>query len=85
MLVLSKEKADLMRAWDEIAKAVEADEVVHGTIVSRVKGGLQVDIGVKAFLPGSQVELSARHPQPRQVHRSRTFRLQDHQVQQEAR
>ena len=57
MLVLSKEKADLMRAWDEISKAVEADEVVHGTIVSRVKGGLQVDIGVKAFLPGSQVDL----------------------------
>jgi small subunit ribosomal protein S1 len=57
MLVLSKEKADLMRAWDEISKAVEADEVVHGTIVGRVKGGLQVDIGVKAFLPGSQVDL----------------------------
>jgi len=57
MLVLSKEKADLMRAWDQIAKAVEADEVVHGTIVARVKGGLQVDIGVKAFLPGSQVDL----------------------------
>ncbi|MCB9687022.1 MAG: 30S ribosomal protein S1 [Alphaproteobacteria bacterium] len=57
MLVLSKEKADLMRAWDQIAKAVEADEVVHGTIIARVKGGLQVDIGVKAFLPGSQVDL----------------------------
>jgi small subunit ribosomal protein S1 len=57
MLVLSKEKADLMRAWDEISKAVEADQVVHGTIIARVKGGLQVDIGVKAFLPGSQVDL----------------------------
>jgi small subunit ribosomal protein S1 len=57
MLVLSKEKADLMRAWDEISKAVEANQVVHGTIVARVKGGLQVDIGVKAFLPGSQVDL----------------------------
>ena len=57
MLVLSKEKADLMRAWDEISKAVEADQVVHGSIVARVKGGLQVDIGVKAFLPGSQVDL----------------------------
>ncbi|MEQ1567348.1 MAG: 30S ribosomal protein S1 [Myxococcota bacterium] len=57
MLVLSKEKADMMRAWDQIAKAVEANQVVHGTIVARVKGGLQVDIGVKAFLPGSQVDL----------------------------
>jgi small subunit ribosomal protein S1 len=56
-LVLSKEKADMMRAWDQIAKAVEANEVVHGTVVARVKGGLQVDIGVKAFLPGSQVDL----------------------------
>jgi len=56
-LVLSKEKADQMKAWDEISKAVEADEVVRGTIQSRVKGGLSVDIGVKAFLPGSQVDL----------------------------
>jgi small subunit ribosomal protein S1 len=57
ILILSKEKADLMRAWEEISKAVEADEVVHGAVVARVKGGLQVDIGVKAFLPGSQVDL----------------------------
>ena len=56
-LVLSKEKADLMKAWEEISEAVERDEVVRGTIVARVKGGLQVDIGVKAFLPGSQVDL----------------------------
>ena len=57
MLVLSKEKADLMKAWDEIQKAVDNDEVVDGTIIARVKGGLSVDIGVKAFLPGSQVDL----------------------------
>ncbi len=57
ILILSKEKADLMRAWEEISKAVEADEVVSGSIIARVKGGLQVDIGVKAFLPGSQVDL----------------------------
>ncbi len=56
-LILSKEKADLMKAWDEISKAVQANQVVKGTIVARVKGGLQVDIGVKAFLPGSQVDL----------------------------
>ncbi|MFZ5480299.1 MAG: 30S ribosomal protein S1 [Myxococcota bacterium] len=57
LLELSKEKADLMKAWDEISKAVEKDETVRGQIVSRVKGGLAVDIGVKAFLPGSQVDL----------------------------
>ncbi|MCB9759309.1 MAG: 30S ribosomal protein S1 [Alphaproteobacteria bacterium] len=56
-LVLSKEKADMVKAWDEIAKAVESDETVTGAIVARVKGGLSVDIGVKAFLPGSQVDL----------------------------
>jgi len=57
MLVLSKEKADLMKAWDEISDACEKDEVIEGTITARVKGGLSVDIGVKAFLPGSQVDL----------------------------
>ncbi len=56
-LQLSKEKADLMKAWDEVAKAVEANETVNGVVVARVKGGLSVNIGVKAFLPGSQVDL----------------------------
>ena len=55
--VLSKREADRLKMWEEIARRVEANELVHGRIVSRVKGGLQVDIGVKAFLPGSQVEL----------------------------
>src|ERR1700731_3069892 len=57
MVVLSKEKADKMRIWDEISAACEGDERVEGTIVGRVKGGLSGDIGVKAFLPGSQVDL----------------------------
>ncbi len=56
-IVLSKEKADRLKIWDEISKAFDADQAVDGTIVSRVKGGLSVDIGVKAFLPGSQVDL----------------------------
>jgi small subunit ribosomal protein S1 len=56
-IVLSKEKADRLKVWDDISKAFEADEAVEGIIVSRVKGGLAVDIGVKAFLPGSQVDL----------------------------
>ena len=57
LIVLSKEKADKLKIWDEISAACERDEVVEGTIISRVKGGLSVDIGVKAFLPGSQVDL----------------------------
>ena len=56
-LRVSKRKADEMKAWEEISRAYEADEVVTGQIISRVKGGLSVDIGVKAFLPGSQVDL----------------------------
>ena len=56
-LHLSKRRADELKAWEEISKAYEADEVVSGAITQRVKGGLSVDIGVKAFLPGSQVDL----------------------------
>ncbi len=56
-ITLSKEKADRLKIWDDISRAFEADEAVEGVIVARVKGGLSVDIGVKAFLPGSQVDL----------------------------
>ena len=56
-VVLSKEKAERLKVWDDISQAYEREESVEGTIVARVKGGLSVDIGVKAFLPGSQVDL----------------------------
>ena len=56
-LVLSKEKAERLKVWDEISDAYDNENAVEGTIVARVKGGLSVDIGVKAFLPGSQVDL----------------------------
>ncbi|HJZ88702.1 MAG TPA: 30S ribosomal protein S1 [Polyangia bacterium] len=59
LCVLSKEKADRLKVWDEISAACERDELIEGTISQRVKGGLSVTIrgGVKAFLPGSQVDL----------------------------
>ncbi len=57
MIVLSKEKADMMRAWTDISRAAENEEHIEGTVISKVKGGLSVDIGVKAFLPGSQIDL----------------------------
>ncbi len=56
-IVLSKEKADRLLIWEEISRAYKADAPVEGTVIARVKGGLAVDIGVKAFLPGSQVDL----------------------------
>lgn len=59
MVVLSKEKADQFILWEEIRKACEGDEIVEGKIIARIKGGLIVDIGVNAFLPGSQIDL---HP-----------------------
>ncbi len=61
-LVLSKEIADQKLVWDEITEAYEAGRLVTGTVVQRIKGGLQIDLGkLRAFLPASQVEL--RPPQ----------------------
>lgn len=57
MVVLSKDKADMLRAWNDISRAAENEELIEGTVIAKVKGGLSVDIGVKAFLPGSQIDL----------------------------
>jgi small subunit ribosomal protein S1 len=51
------ERAQRLRVWDVIEKAAADKTPVMGTVVSRVKGGLTVDIGLKAFLPGSQLEI----------------------------
>ncbi|MFZ3065887.1 MAG: 30S ribosomal protein S1 [Nitrospirota bacterium] len=56
-LILSKEKADKVKVWDDVEKAYRNNEIVKGKIISRIKGGMTVDIGVKAFLPGSQIDL----------------------------
>jgi len=58
-LVLSKEKADKMKVWVDLEKIFKEEAIVEGKILSRIKGGMMVDIGVKAFLPGSQIDL---HP-----------------------
>ncbi len=58
-LILSKEKADKMKVWEDLEKAYKDETVVEGRVLSRIKGGMMVDIGVKAFLPGSQIDL---HP-----------------------
>ena len=56
-VVLSKEKAANIKIWDAIKKSYEEDGIVEGVISNRVKGGFSVDIGVQAFLPGSQADL----------------------------
>ena len=55
--LVSFERAQRLRVWDTIEKAAAEKSPVLGTVVSRVKGGLTVDIGMKAFLPGSQLEI----------------------------
>jgi len=55
--LLGYEKAQRLRVWDTVEKAHNEKTPVTGTVVGRVKGGLTVDIGIKAFLPGSQLEL----------------------------
>ncbi|MBU4208181.1 MAG: 30S ribosomal protein S1 [Proteobacteria bacterium] len=56
-VVLSKEKAAKIKVWEEIKKIYDEDKTVKGIILNRVKGGFSVDIGVQAFLPGSQADL----------------------------
>jgi small subunit ribosomal protein S1 len=56
-LLLSTEKAERIRVWDEMEKAYRENLTMTGRVVEKVKGGLSVEIGVRAFLPGSQVDI----------------------------
>jgi len=56
-VALSYQKAQRIRVWDDIEKAYNDKTPIKGKVVERVKGGLSVDIGARAFLPGSQVDL----------------------------
>jgi small subunit ribosomal protein S1 len=57
LIVLSKDKADKIKVWDAISASHDSGTPVEGRVVEVVKGGLAVDVGVRAFLPGSQVDL----------------------------
>ena len=56
-VILSKEKANRIKIWDDISKKYDNNEIIEGVVVTRIKGGLTVDVGLKAFLPGSQIDL----------------------------
>lgn len=56
MVVLSYQKAKALKAWEKIADFAAKDEPVRGFVTHKVKGGLSVDIGIPAFLPGSQID-----------------------------
>jgi small subunit ribosomal protein S1 len=72
---LSKEKASRIKVWDDIKKAYEEDGVIHGAVTSRIKGGLSVDIGIAAFLPGSQVDLRPVRDLDQMVGKSFDFKV----------
>ncbi len=55
-IVLSREKAERLRKWEYILKHCEEGSIVKGKVIRKVKGGLMVDIGMEAFLPGSQLD-----------------------------
>ena len=56
-VVLSKDKADALKIWDHVSRAAETGEPIEGYVEAKVKGGLSIDMGMKAFLPGSQVDI----------------------------
>ncbi len=58
MVVLSRSKAELKKNWEKIVAACNEGATIQGKVVKKVKGGLMVDIGVEAFLPGSQIDLT---------------------------
>ena len=56
-VILSYEKAKALKAWDAIIKLFDENKPVQGVVTHKVKGGLSVDIGIPAFLPGSQIDI----------------------------
>jgi small subunit ribosomal protein S1 len=56
-ILLSKSKAERMRVWQEIEKAFKDGKIISGRVIDRIKGGLTVDVGLRAFLPGSLVDI----------------------------
>ena len=57
MIALSKEKAEKIKQWEDIIEDIGEGQIVTGTVVRKIKGGLLVDMGVNVFLPGSQVDI----------------------------
>ena len=75
LIVLSKTRADQAKVWDKIGKVYENDETIEGRVISRIKGGLSVEIGVRAFLPGSQIDLHPVKDMDRLIGQSFKFKI----------
>jgi small subunit ribosomal protein S1 len=74
-VLLSHEKAKKVKVWDAIKEIYDADETIEGVITSRVKGGFSVDIGLLAFLPGSQADLRPIRNMDEMVNQTYTFKI----------
>ena len=74
-LVLSRDKAAKIKIWDDVKLACEQNAPINGTVIERVKGGLSVDIGITAFLPGSQVDIRPVRDLDRYVGQSFQFNI----------
>ncbi len=74
-VILSKEKATKVKVWEDIKASYDEDGTVEGVIVNRVKGGFSVDIGVLAFLPGSQADLRPIRNLDEMVGKTFTFKI----------
>lgn len=74
-VVLSREKAVQKRVWDRVEQAYKDSETLTGVVVQKVKGGLQVDIGIPAFLPGSQIDIRPHRNLEKFIGESFEFRV----------
>lgn len=74
-LILSREKAAKMKVWSDVRAAYETNGTLTGTVASRVKGGFFVDIGIMAFLPGSQVDIRPVRDMDRYVGQTLPFNV----------
>ncbi|MEJ5300292.1 MAG: 30S ribosomal protein S1 [Thermodesulforhabdaceae bacterium] len=75
VVYLSKEKAAKIKVWEEISRVYEEDGIIEGRVVTKVKGGLSVDIGIPAFLPGSQVDIRPIKDLDALIGKTMTFKI----------
>jgi len=74
-VILSKDKAAKIKVWESIKEIHDANGTVEGVITSRVKGGFSVDVGIPAFLPGSQADLRPIRNLDEMVGQTYTFKV----------
>lgn len=74
-IVLSRDRAEQLKVWTKLEEAHKVNEPISGKVVQKVKGGLQVDLGVPAFLPGSQVDIRPQRNLDRFVGETLEFKI----------